>query len=192
VKVYLFYFIFSSIFFAHPADPSASASQQEAPLGGVLARSSSGVRICTFVPGKQVNWAQGTAAGGGANTGAGSFFFYFLADLAKLQAEALLGRRAQLQHTSGYVSIRQDTSAYVSIRQHSSAFVRIRQHKHSSHTSHTSGYVRIRQDSSGFVRIRQDSSAYASILQQSIRRRLLEEEALRRAQLRMLTYADVC
>jgi hypothetical protein len=36
--------------------------------------------------------------------------------------------RAEVQHTSAYVSIRQHTAAYVSIRQHPSASVRIRQH----------------------------------------------------------------
>ncbi len=76
--------------------------------------------------------------------------------LAKYQLQRISNKkRAGVQHTSAYVSIRQHTSAYVSIRQHTSAYLSIRQH--------TSAYVSIRQHTSAYVSIRQQTSVYVSI-----------------------------
>jgi hypothetical protein len=72
-----------------------------------------------------------------------------------------LRRKAVIDHTSAYVSIRQHTSGLggkllSTIRQHTSAYVSIRQHTSglggkllSTIRPHTSAYVSIRQHTSG-------------------------------------------
>ena len=71
-----------------------------------------------------------------------------------MQVEALLGRRALLQHTSAYVSICEHMPAYVSIRVPRSV---LKEEALLGRQAQPLAYVSIRQHTSAYVSIRQQT-----------------------------------